>query len=233
MHAFSRTNRLIAAIALLGFVPAAAIAQQGLTVSGQVTQGASNAPVTAVSVSIAEMKIGAQTDAQGRYSFSVPASRVSGQAVTVTARRLGYTPSSLRVNLTGTGVVADFHLATAATELTATVITALGLERQKSTLGTAQQQISSADLNQTKSQNVINNLQGKVSGVNITGSGTQGGSNRIVLRGANSINGNNSPIFVVDGVAMSNRARVGNPLRGADRAPDSPARPGDPPDGHG
>jgi TonB-linked SusC/RagA family outer membrane protein len=216
MGAFSRRNRLSAVVALLGLVPAAAVAQQSVTVSGRVTQGSSSAPVSAASVSIPDLKVGAQTDAQGRYNFTIPANRVTGQLVTVTARRIGYTPSSLKVNLTGSGVVADFHLAAAATELQATVITALGLERQKSTLGTAQQQISSADLNQTKSQNVINNLQGKVSGVNITGSGTQGGSNRIVLRGANSINGNNSPIFVVDGVAISNRARVGNPSGGYD-----------------
>ncbi|MEO7367661.1 MAG: SusC/RagA family TonB-linked outer membrane protein, partial [Gemmatimonadaceae bacterium] len=216
MCAFGRRSRVIAAFTLFGIAPAAAIAQQGVTVSGQVTQGLSNAPVAAASVSIAELKVGAQTDAQGRYNFTVPAARATGQAVSVTARRIGFSQSSLRVNLTGTGVVADFHLTATATELTATVITALGLERQKSTLGTAQQQITSSDLNQTKTQNVINNLQGKVSGVNITGSGTQGGSNRIVLRGANSINGNNSPVFVIDGVAISNRARVGNPSGGYD-----------------
>ncbi|MEO5904493.1 MAG: SusC/RagA family TonB-linked outer membrane protein [Gemmatimonadaceae bacterium] len=216
MRTFGRISSLAAAALLLGLAPAMAMAQQSVTVSGRVTQGTSETPLVAVSVSIPEMRVGAQTDAQGRYSFVVPANSVRGQSVTVTARRLGFTASSVRVNLTGTGVIADFHLGAAATELTATVVTALGIERQKSTLGTAQQQISSADLNQTKTMNVINSLQGKVSGVNITGSGTQGGSNRIVLRGANSINGNNSPIFVVDGVAMSNRARVGNPSGGYD-----------------
>lgn len=216
MLTFGRTYRLTAATLLLGLVPAAAFAQQVVTVSGRVTQGTTDKPVAAASVSIPDLRVGAQTDAQGRYSFTVPAFSVRGQAATVTARRLGFIPSSVQVTLTGTGVVADFHLGVAATELTATVVTALGIERQKSTLGTAQQQISSTDLNQTKTQNVINNLQGKVSGVNITGSGTQGGSNRIVLRGANSINGSNSPIFIVDGVAMSNRARVGNPAGGYD-----------------
>ena len=83
-------------------------------------------------------------------------------------------------------------------------MTALGETREKSQLGTAQQQLSAAEVNQTKTMNVVNSIQGKVSGVNITGSGTQGGSNRIVLRGANSITGNNSPLFIVDGVAVSN-----------------------------
>jgi TonB-linked SusC/RagA family outer membrane protein len=162
------------------------------------------------------MRVGAQTDAQGRYSFTVPASSVRGQAVTVTARRLGYTPSSLRVTLAGNGVIADFRLTAAATELTATVITGIGGERQKSTLGTAQQQLSTTQLNQTPTMNVINSIQGKISGVNITGSGTQGGSNRIVLRGANSITGNNTPLFIVDGVPVSNASRGSVPGGGWD-----------------
>ncbi len=215
MTAFGRFVRLPAAALVLGLIPAVAIAQQGTTISGRVTSGVSDAPVAQATVSIPGLRIGAQSGPDGRYSFTVPAAQARG-AATVTARRLGFAPSTLNVTLGGTGIVADFKLVPAATELTATVVTALGIERQKSTLGTAQQQISSTELTQTKSQNVINSLQGKVSGVNITGSGTQGGSNRIVLRGANSINGSNSPLFVIDGVSISNRARVGNPSGGYD-----------------
>ena len=168
------------------------------------------------SVGITDLRVGAQTDAEGRYNFTVPAARVHGQTVFLTARRLGFQPSTVQVILCGTGVITDFRLSAVAAALDEVVVTALGIERKKSVLGTAQQQISSTDLNQTKSQNVINQLQGKVSGVKITGSGTQGGSNRIVLRGANSINGNNSPVFIIDGVAISNRARVSNPAGGYD-----------------
>ena len=103
MRVCCRMNRLTAAAMLLGLIPAAAMAQQGVTVSGRVTQGAGDAPVWAASVTIPDMKIGAQTDAQGRYSFTIPAFSVRGQPVTLTARRLGYTPSTVRVTLTGTG----------------------------------------------------------------------------------------------------------------------------------
>ncbi|MBA2707026.1 MAG: SusC/RagA family TonB-linked outer membrane protein [Gemmatimonadaceae bacterium] len=209
------TSLAAAAGCLLGTVPAIAFAQ-GTTLNGRVTAGANGVAVVAATVSIAELRVGTQTDADGRYSFTVPASSVRGQAVFVTARRIGYQPSTVQVTLSGTGIVTDFRLTSVAATLDEVVVTALGIERKKSVLGTAQQQISSAELNQTKSQNVINQLQGKVSGVNITGSGTQGGSNRIVLRGANSINGNNSPVFIIDGVAISNRARVGNPVGGYD-----------------
>ena len=198
---------------VLGVSPAFAQAQ-GTTISGQVT-GTGGTPVVGASASIPSLRVGGFTDEAGRYSFTVPAS-ANGTTVTVVARRLGFTPSSAQIALTGAPVVQNFSLSAAATELQGVVVTALGLTREKSQLGTAQQQLSNTELNQTKSLNIINNLQGKVSGVTITGSGTQGGSNRIVFRGANSINGNNGPVFVIDGVAISNRARPGDPAAGWD-----------------
>ena len=93
------------------------------------------------------------------------------------------------------------------------VVTALGLTREKSRLGTAQQQISTQELNQTRAQNIVQQIEGKVSGVAITSPGTQGGSTNIIIRGQNSITGNNQPLFV-DGVAVSNANRGGAPFVG-------------------
>ena len=204
---------LAVAGAVLGLAPAVAFAQ-GTIVSGQVT-GGSGAPIVGVSVSIPTLHVGGFTDAQGRYTFSAPAS-ANGNTVTVTARRLGYQPSTASVTLSGTRVAENFSLSALATELQGVVVTGLGEVREKSQLGTAQQQLSTTELNQTKTMNVVNSIQGKVSGVTITGSGTQGGSNRILLRGANSISGNNSPLFVIDGVAVSNASRGAGPGGGFD-----------------
>ena len=207
MRKHSRLYRLAVATVLYGMFPAAVMAQQAVTVSGRVTSGPRNEPVARASVSIPEFRFGAQTGLDGRYSFTVPAENARGQNVTVTARRIGFAASSIQVTLAGNAVVADFHLAPVAAELTATVITGLGIEREKSRVGTAQQQLSSEELNQTKGMNVVEQLSGKVSGVQITGSGTQGGSTNIIIRGANSITGNNQPLFIVDGVPISNAGR--------------------------
>ena len=198
---------------VLGLAPAVASAQ-GTPISGQVT-GTGGAPVVGASVSIAALRVGGFTDDQGRYSFTAPAS-ATGTTVTLLARRLGFQPSSAQVTLSGAPVVQNFSLSALATELQGVVVTGLGEVREKSQLGTAQQQLSTTELNQTKTMNVINSIQGKVSGVTITGSGTQGGSNRILLRGANSISGNNSPLFVIDGVAVSNASRGSGPGGGFD-----------------
>jgi TonB-linked SusC/RagA family outer membrane protein len=211
-----KVSRFLAvAGAVLGFVPAVAFAQQGTTVSGQVT-GTGGAPVSGASVSIPTLRVGGFTDDAGRYTFTVPSS-ANGTTVTVMARRLGFQPSSAQVTLSGGPVAQNFSLSTAATELQGVVVTALGLAREKSRLGTAQQQLSSAEINQTKGMNVVEQLQGKVSGVTITGSGTQGGSTNIIIRGSNSITGNNQPLFIVDGVAISNRGRgTGSASNGGD-----------------
>lgn len=194
---------------VLGLVPAVAAAQ-GTTISGQVT-GAGGAPVVGASVSIPALRVGGFSDDQGNYTFTVPATS-TGTTVTVTARRLGFQPSSAQVSLTGAPVVQNFSLSTAATQLEGVVVTALGMTRERSQLGTAQQQLSTTELNSTRAQNVVQQMQGKVSGVQITSPGTQGGSTNIIIRGQNSITGNNQPLFVVDGVPVSNANRGGAPF---------------------
>ncbi len=198
---------------VFGLAPALAQAQ-GTTISGQVT-GTGGAPVVGASVSIPTLRVGGFTDDQGRYTFTVPAT-ATGTAVTVVARRLGYQPGSAPVTLSGTAVTQNFSLSPAPTELVGVVVTALGIEREKSRLGTAVQQLSASEVNDTRAQNLIQQIEGKVSGVQITGSGTQGGSTNVIIRGQNSILGNNQPLFIVDGVAMSNANRGGDRGSGFD-----------------
>jgi TonB-linked SusC/RagA family outer membrane protein len=206
----------IAAVAsvLLGLLPATARAQ-GTNISGRVTSDA-QVPLQGVSVSIPSLGVGAYTDAQGKYAFTVPGTRVAGQTATLVARRIGFTAKTVSITLSGSAITQDFALASAPTELTGVVVTALGIEKEKSQLGTAVQQVSSADLTQTKGTGVIEQIQGKVSGVQITGSGNPGGSSYITIRGANSITGDNSPLFIVDGVPVSHRDRGASANSGFD-----------------
>ena len=209
-----KISRFLAIASVVGLAPVFAQAQ-GTTISGQVT-GSGGVPIVGASVSITALRVGGFTDEAGNYTFTVPAS-ANGTTVTVLARRLGYQPSSAAVAVTGAAVTQNFSLSAAATELQGVVVTALGLAREKSRLGTAQQQLTSSDINQTKSMSVVDQLEGKVSGVTITGSGTQGGSTNIVIRGSNSITGSNQPLFIVDGVAVQNRGRgTGSATNGGD-----------------
>jgi TonB-linked SusC/RagA family outer membrane protein len=199
-------RRLAVLGTLLGLFPAVARAQQGTTVSGRVISDTQQ-PLEGVSVSIATLGLGGYTDAQGHYSFTVAAARATGQSVTLTARRIGFEPKTAPLVLSGAAITQDFTLNAAAASLSEVVVTALGQTVERSQLGSAQQQLSGEQLNTTFAPNVVTQLSGKVAGVNIVGNGTQGGSTSITIRGFTSISGNNQPLFVVDGIPVSNADR--------------------------
>jgi TonB-linked SusC/RagA family outer membrane protein len=202
-------SRILATAIALSLLPAAAWAQT--VVSGTV-RGSNGATLANAVVSVRSLSVGATTDAEGRYRFTVPATATGSVAVSV--RRIGYVPATATINVGGGSVSQDFTLTVSATELAEVVVTALGVERQKSKLGTAQQQLSAGELNMTRAQNVVQQMEGKVAGVQITSPGTQGGSTNIIIRGQNSITQNNQPLFIVDGVAVSNANRGGAPFVG-------------------
>mgnify|MGYP001601178148 CR=1 FL=1 len=200
---------LAAIAALVGSVLVLSVdsAAQSATVSGRVTAETGEA-VPAATVAVSALNLGALTDDQGRYSFTIPADRLTGAALTVLVRRIGYSSQSVQITpKAGTGTTLDFRLAVVVNTLQSVVTTALGVQREKSQLGTAQQEISSKDLNTTHAQNFVDQLAGKVSGMTMIGSGTPGGSTKITIRGSNSINGDNTPLFVVDGVPVSSDDR--------------------------
>jgi TonB-linked SusC/RagA family outer membrane protein len=203
---------LVAVAALAGSVLAMpALSQaQSATISGRVTAETGEA-VPAATVAITALRVGAITDDQGRYSFNIPAARLTGGSVTVMVRRIGYGSRSVVVTPhVGTTTAVNFTIGALINQLQGVVTTALGVQREKSQLGTAQQEISSKELNATHSQNFVDQLAGKVSGMTVTGSGTPGASTKITIRGSNSINGDNNPLFVVDGVAISSDDRGGS-----------------------
>jgi TonB-linked SusC/RagA family outer membrane protein len=198
-------SRMLTAVAvLLGSFPAAALAQQATTISGRVTSGG-NAPLQSVSVAIPTMGLGALTDAEGRYSFTVPPARSAGQSVQLSARRIGFQAKSVTINVSGGTITQDFELSATAAQLTGIVVTALSQQREKATIGTSQQAVSGEQLTQVQQPTLISALSGKVSGLQINQSGNMGGSQRIVVRGAGSILGENQPLFIVDGIPISNQ----------------------------
>ena len=207
-------KRITSVTAALAMVATAAAAQQGGTISGHVRTESGGA-LTASSVAITSLGLGAYTNDQGAYTITIAGGSMTGQTVTLTARRVGYAPQSVSVKLTsGSNLQQDFSLTANATSLTGVVVTALGVQKKRSELGTSVQQVSTEELNATHDNNVVNQLAGKVSGVQITSSGTQGGSTKITIRGANSITGNNDPLFIVDGTPVSNYNRGGSPNGG-------------------
>jgi TonB-linked SusC/RagA family outer membrane protein len=108
-----------------------------------------------------------------------------------------------------------------ATQLEIIVVTAMGIKREKKALGYSTQEVKSDELTKGANNNMASALQGKLTGVQITpSSGAPGASSQIVIRGARSFTGNNTPLYVVDGMPIASQAdySTGNSITGSDSA---------------
>ena len=203
-----RTTRWVTAMLIaLALVPARLLAQEPAVVSGRVTS-AGGSPESAVAIRIDALNVGTTTAADGTYRLVVPAARVhAGEQVRLTASRLGVATVTRQLTLSpGASLTQNITLSDNAVSLQGVVVTALGITREKKSLGYSAQNVEGAELSRSTEQNVVNTLSGKVAGVQITNAGPQGGSSRVVIRGITSISGNNQPLFVVDGVPIDNSA---------------------------
>jgi TonB-linked SusC/RagA family outer membrane protein len=170
---------------------------QTRTVSGRVTDQKSGEGLPGVTVLQKGTTNGVSTDADGSFRLTVPQS-----GATLVFSSVGMVTQEKPV---GAGGQLNVSLAQSNRELSEVVVTALGIEKDKRTLGYATQEIQGGAVASKSEPNVVNALQGKVSGVNITGaSGLAGSSTNINIRGITSLGGNNQPLFVVDGIPISN-----------------------------
>ena len=195
-------HALIAAMAL-ALMPTVVAAQDVL--QGHVT-GEGGTPLPNATVYIQNTRLGAIAANDGQYRIPLPTGQ-AGQTVTVTARLIGYRERSTVVKLT-TGInTLDIALEVAPVQLQGVITVAEGQQVKKSQLGTAAQAVSNDQLTQAPDNNFVEQLGAKVSGVEVTSPGTQGGSVAIRIRGSASITGNNEPLYVIDGVPIPTRDR--------------------------
>jgi len=107
--------------------------------------------------------------------------------------------------LTDNSGLASVELATATKEISGVVVTALGIKRQKKSLGYAVQEVKGETLVSANEPNLANTLSGKVAGLQVVRSSDgPAGSSKIILRGSNSLTGSNQPLIVVDGIPIDN-----------------------------
>lgn len=195
-------RQVLAALAI-AVVPAGLAAQTDGTVSGRVIDQNSQLPVQDAQVIVVGTQRGAQTDQQGRFTITgLPAGTYD-----LRVRRVGYAPITQRVTV-GTGLVAtaDFAISTSATRLEEVVVNAVtGQSTRRIETGTNNGFIAVAEMNKGPITQMSDVLQGRVAGVTLqNAAGTQGASQKIRIRGANSLSLSNEPLLYVDGVRVSN-----------------------------
>ena len=186
-------RKVLLLLAVLGWTCVAMA--QNLKVSGTV-YAPDGTPAVGVAVLVDGTTVGTTTNSEGGYTLNnVPANArlqfryigMQNQTVAVAGKT--------RIDVT----MADDTIG-----MDEVVVTATGMTRAEKTLGYAATTIKTDDLTQGHSANVMSGLAGKVAGVQISQAGGTGTSQKVIVRGYSSLAGNNQPLYVIDGVPMSN-----------------------------
>lgn len=180
-------------VTVMLFMYFGAFAQQRITITGTV-KDVNGESIIGANVSVEGTTIGTITNIDGAFKLEVPE---NGK---LTVSFIGYEKQTVNINKKQTFTIT---LKEDSEMLSEVVVTALGIKREKKALGYAMQEVKTDVFSENRSTNVSNLLQGKVAGVQISQSGSGvGGPTRIVLRGLNSLSGNNTPLWVVDGLPV-------------------------------
>ncbi|WP_266202418.1 SusC/RagA family TonB-linked outer membrane protein [Pontibacter kalidii] len=172
-----------------------AFAQQKRTITGTVKDD-KGTPLPYASVQVKGTTTGTTTGDDGTFSLSV------AEGAVLVVNSLGFDSKEVSV---GTSNTLNITLGSSSSQLSEVVVTALGIEREKKSLGYAMQEVGGGELVEAREANLANALTGKVAGLQITRSSNgPGGSSKILLRGNNSLTGDNQPLIVVDGIPIDN-----------------------------
>ncbi len=180
-------------------IPSGVFAQVRV-ITGKVTSSDDGTTLPGTSVVLKGTTNGTTTDANGNYSLSgIPAS-----GGTLVFSFIGYETYEAPI---GNSSVMEVSLSPDANQLSEVVVTSLGIERKRQSLGYSVQSVGAKELTEVKQPNIVSALQGQVAGVQITNTGGGPGMGaRIVVRGLTSLNpnGDNQPLFIIDGVPIDN-----------------------------
>jgi len=177
---------------------------------GKVVDEKDGLPVIGASVYLkADPRIGTSTDVLGNFKLVVP-DKFTGKPLTLLVAYIGYNKEE--VTVTDLTSPVQIKLKQNSSTLNEVVVTALGISKQKKSLGYSVTEVKGTEFTQARENNVANALTGKVAGVNAAGLSTgPGGSSRIVIRGNGGLAGDNQPLYVVNGMPIDNSVPGGAP----------------------
>jgi TonB-linked SusC/RagA family outer membrane protein len=170
---------------------------QAQTVTGKVTDAGDGTPLPGVSVLIKGTATGTATDVDGNYSINA-----GGPETVLVYSYLGFQTIEQTV---GNRTTINVSLKEDAAELSEVVVTALGIERNVRALQYSVTRVGGEEFTEARENNIADQLAGRVAGVNVTNVASgPAGSSRVIIRGNTSLQGNNQPLYVVDGIPMDN-----------------------------
>ena len=185
-------KKLSLVLGLWLFAISSILAQQ--TITGNVTDQSGD-PLLGASILVKGTSSGTVTDLDGNFSLQAPEG-----STTLVVSYTGFNTQEVEIGNQTTFKITMEEGVT----LTEAVVTALGVERDKKSLGYATQEVGGDEVSKVKDVNFINSLSGKIAGLDVKRSNQLGGSSNVIIRGYKSLTGNNQALFVVDGTPISN-----------------------------
>jgi TonB-linked SusC/RagA family outer membrane protein len=182
---------------------AAPLAAQTREISGKVTQSGTGTPITEATIGIVGAQLGVRTNERGEYRIKVPTNDIQ-----ILVRAIGFKRQTVRVPASQS--TADFALEKDVLQLEGVTVTGQATTVDKRNASTAIASVSAEELMVAPAKSLEGNLSGKVIGATIfENSGVPGGGMQIQIRGATSILGQGDPLYVIDGVLVSNQSVSG------------------------
>lgn len=172
------------------------VAHAQRNITGKVTSSDDGTGIPGATILVKGTAVGAITDIDGKFSLTVPKDK---DALLVSY--VGMVTQEIKL---GTDNVVNVVLEPSVQELEGVVVTALGIPREKKSLGYATQEVKGDQLSISKTDNFVNSLSGRVAGVQVKTTTNIGGSTNVLLRGSKSLTGDNQALFVIDGVPINN-----------------------------
>ena len=170
---------------------------QTTKITGSVISADDNEPIIGASIVVKGTMVGTVTDFNGAFSLDVPSS----------AKTLVISYVGMESQEVGVSSRVNVKLLSDTQDLDEIVVTAMGIKRERKALGYAAQDLKSDELNKSGTTSLANAIQGKLTGVDIRqSSGAPGASAQITIRGARSFDGNNQPLYVIDGMPINTAA---------------------------
>lgn len=165
-------------------------------VSGRVTSRVDGAGMPGVNVVIEGTQIGTTSDVQGNFGLDV-----ADENAVLLFSYIGFLPQEVAI---ASRSIIEVSLAENVETLQEAVVTALGIRREKRSLGYSVGEVQGEAITKVAQENVLNSLSGRVPGVAINQTSGVGSSISVIIRGAKSLTGDNQPLFVIDGVPVAN-----------------------------
>jgi len=200
-------------IAIIGVSPAGA--QTAYTLSGRVVDASNGEALPGANVRIVETNTGAATTVEGRFTLEA---RLEPGQYRIRVTFVGYESQSRAIELADQQEVTlePFELEVSTGRFEEIVVTGQAGPTRRKELGNAISSVESADLEEAPTTSTLRSLQGKISGARIQqNSGDPAGGMSIRLRGTSTVLGTADPLFVVDGVVISNESPTSIDLGGA------------------